>query len=223
MAGNKDARAKSADADVAGAYNDFWWDRGTNIVGTRRTSLIVDPATGRIPALTEEGQRRAAERAAARKARGPADGPEDRNLAERCLVSLNAGPPIIPSAYNNNIQIFQTPGWIGIFNEMIHNYRMVPLDGRAAVGASIKQWMGDSRGRWEGDTLVIETANFRGESAYRGASDALRVTERFTLVGDAMMYEFIMTDPKTWVQPWRGELPMARIDDKLYRVRLPRR
>ena len=215
-AGNKDARASSRDADVASAYNDFWWDRGTNIVGTRRTSLIVDPPTGRIPALTEEGQRRAAERAAARKARGPADGPEDRNLAERCLVSLNAGPPIIPSAYNNNIQIFQTPGWIGIFNEMIHNYRMVPLDGRPAVGSGIKQWMGDSRGRWEGDTLVIETANFRGDSAYRGASESLRITERFTLVGDAMMYEFTMTDPKTWVQPWRGELPMERIDDKLY-------
>ncbi len=217
LAGNKDARASSRDADVASAYNDFWWDRGTNIVGTRRTSLIVDPPNGRIPPMTEEGQRRAADRAAARKARGPADGPEDRNLAERCLVSLNAGPPIIPSAYNNNIQVFQTAGWVGIFNEMIHNFRLVPLDGRPTVGASVKQWMGDSRGRWDGDTLVIETTNFRGESAYRGASDSLRVTERFTRVAaDTLMYEFTLADSRTWVQPWSGQLPMTLIEDKLY-------
>jgi hypothetical protein len=217
LAGNKDNRSTTREADVSSAYNDFWWDRGTNIVGTRRTSLIVDPANGRIPALVEEGQRRAAERAAARKARGPADGPEDRSLAERCLVSLNAGPPIIPSAYNNNIQVFQTAGSVAIFSEMIHNFRVVPVDGRPAVGASIKQWMGDSRGRWEGDTFVVETTNFRRESAYRGASESLRVTERFTRVAfDTLMYEFTMTDPRTWVQPWRGELPMTRIEDKLY-------
>ena len=215
--GNKDARATSADADVASAYNDFWWDRGTNVVGTRRTSLIVDPPTGRIPPLTQAGQQRASQRAEARRARGPADGPEDRNLAERCLVSLNAGPPIIPSAYNNNIHMFQTPGSVAVFNEMIHNTRIVPLDGRPPVGASVQQWMGDSRGRWDGDTLVVETANFRQESAYRGASSGLRVVERFTRVGsETLMYEFTMTDPATWVQPWSGQIPMMRIEDKLY-------
>lgn len=215
--GNKDARASSADADVASAYNDFWWDRGTSIVGTRRTSLIVDPPTGRMPPMTEGGRQRAAQRAEARRARGPADGPEDRNLAERCLVSLNAGPPIIPSAYNNNIHVFQTPGSVAVFNEMIHNARIIPLDGRPQVGAGVKQWMGDSRGRWDRDTLVVETANFRQESAYRGASDALRVIERFTRVGlDSLMYEFTMIDPATWVRPWSGQIPMTRIEDKLY-------
>jgi len=154
---NKDSRASDKTADVSSAYNDFWWDRGTKIVGTRRTSIITDPENGKLPPLTAEGQQRAAARAAARAARGPADGPEDRNLAERCLVSLNAGPPIVPSAYNNNIQLFQTRGNIGIFNEMIHNNRIIPLDNRPALDSSVHQWMGDSRGRWEGDTLVIET------------------------------------------------------------------
>jgi hypothetical protein len=217
LAGNKDARAANRDQDVASAYNDFWWDRGTNIVGTRRTSLIVDPPNGRIPALTSEGAQRAGARAEARKKRGPADGPEDRNLAERCLVSLNAGPPIVPSAYNNHIQVFQTPERIAIFNEMIHNFRVVPLDGRPPLNPGVKQWMGDSRGQWQGDTLVIETTNFRAESAYRGASESLKVTERFTRVGpETLMYEFTMTDPRTWVSSWSGQLPMTLIEDKLY-------
>jgi hypothetical protein len=214
---NKDSRASDKTADVSSAYNDFWWDRGTKIVGTRRTSIITDPENGKLPPLTAEGQARATARAAARAARGPADGPEDRNLAERCLVSLNAGPPIVPSAYNNNIQLFQTRGNIGIFNEMIHNNRIIPLDTRPALDPSVHQWMGDSRGRWEGDTLVIETRNFRVESAFRGASDALVVVERFTRIGpDELNYEFTLTDPHTWTQPWSGQLGMSKIDDKLY-------
>ncbi len=215
--GNKDARGSSAEADVASAYNDFWWDRGTNIVGTRRTSLIVDPANGRIPALTEQGQQRAAQRAEARRARGPADGPEDRNLAERCLVSLNAGPPLVPSAYNNNIQLLQTRGHVAIFSEMIHNFRVVSTEGGPRLSPRVQQWMGDSRGHWDGDAFVIETTNFRKDSAYRGASEALRIEERFTRVGPkTLMYDFTVEDPGTWVQPWRGQIPMTLLDDKLY-------
>ena len=158
-------RATSRDADVSSAYNDFWWDRGTNIVGTRRTSLIVDPANGRIPALTEEGQRRAAERAAARKARGPADGPEDRNLAERCLVSLNAGPPIIPSAYNNNIQVFQTAGLGGHFQrddpQLPHGAARRPSGGRRqhqAVDGGFPRALGRRHARHRDDQLPRERA-----------------------------------------------------------------
>jgi hypothetical protein len=216
-ANNKDQRPEDRNADVSNAYNDFWWDRGTNLVGTLRTSLIVDPPNGRMPELTPEGKQRAAARVEARRRRGPADGPEDRNLSERCLLSLNAGPPMIPSAYNNNIQIFQTPTALGITNEMIHNYRVIPLDGRPRLGGAFHMWMGDSRGRWEGDTLVVETMNYRGDSAFRGASDALKVTERFSrTAADVLMYEFTIEDPKTWTRSWSGQLPMTPLDEPLY-------
>jgi hypothetical protein len=215
--GNKDARPGDPLSDVSAAYNDFWWDRGTNLVGTRRTSLIVDPPDGKIPALTAEARQRAAARTEARRQRGPADGPEDRNMAERCLVSLNAGPPMIPSAYNNNIQLFQARDTVAITNEMIHNYRVVPLDGRPSIAANVQQWMGDSRGRWDGDTLVIETTNFRRDSAFRGASETLRVTERFTRVGEnTLMYEFTLNDPNTWTRPWSGQIPMTKINEHIY-------
>ena len=215
--GNKDVRPGDPLSDVSAAYNDFWWDRGTNIVGTRRTSLIVDPPDGKIPPLTAEGRQRAAARTEARRARGPADGPEDRSMAERCILSLNAGPPMVPSAYNNNIQLFQEHDTVAITNEMIHNYRVVPLDGRSPIAANVQQWMGDSRGRWEGDTLVVETTNFRRDSAFRGASEALRVTERFTRVGEnTLMYEFTLNDPNTWTRPWTGQIPMTRSHEHLF-------
>jgi hypothetical protein len=153
----------------------------------------------------------------ARRARGPSDGPEDRSLSERCLLSLNAGPPMLSSAYNNNIQLFQAHDTVAITNEMIHNYRIVPLDGRSSIAANVQQWMGDSRGHWDGDTLVIETANFRRDSAFRGASEALRVTERFTRVdAKTLMYEFTMNDPNTWTRPWTGQLPMTKSDEHMY-------
>jgi hypothetical protein len=215
--GNKDVRPDDPLNDVSAAYNDFWWDRGTNLVGTRRTSLIVDPADGKLPPLTPEGRQRAAARMEARRARGPSDGPEDRSLSERCLLSLNAGPPMLSSAYNNNIQLFQAHDTVAITNEMIHNYRIVPLDGRSSIAANVQQWMGDSRGHWDGDTLVIETTNFRRDSAFRGASEALRVTERFTRVdAKTLMYEFTMNDPNTWTRPWTGQLPMTKSDEHMY-------
>jgi hypothetical protein len=215
--GNKDVRPEDPQSDVSAAYNDFWWDRGTELVGTRRTSLIIDPPDGKIPPLTDAGRQRAAARAEARRARGPADGPEDRSMAERCLVSLNAGPPMLPSAYNNNIQLFQSHDAVGLTNEMIHNYRLIPLDGRAPVAASVQQWMGDSRGHWDGDTLVVETTNFRRDSAPRGASETLRVTERFSRVDEnTLMYEFTLNDPNTWTRPWTGQIPMTKTDEHLY-------
>ena len=149
-------------ADVERAYNDFWWDFGKKIVGTKRTSLIVDPPNGRMPALTESGRKRAGERMQLRQR--TAVGPEDRGVGERCILGFNSGPPMLPSAYNNNVQIFQTKDHVVLLNEMVHNARIVPLDGRPHIGKGIRQWVGDSRGRWEGDTLIVETTNFSGET-----------------------------------------------------------
>ena len=146
---------------VAGraAYNEFWWDRGNKIVGTKRTSLIVDPPDGRYPAMTPEGQKRADLIAAGRNdtilGRPHADSYEDRPLAERCILGFNSGPPMTPGAYNNNVELFQAPGYVAIVNEMIHDTRIVPLDGRPH--GHVPLWRGDSRGHWEGDTLVVDT------------------------------------------------------------------
>ena len=219
------ARSKQADegrqrgtaADVSRAYNDFWYDRGTRVVGTRQTSIVVDPPNGRVPALTPEAQARATARAAARKQRGPADGPEDRSLGERCILGFNAGPPFAPSAYNNNIQIVQTKDYVVIMTEMVHDARIVPLDGRAHLPASTRPWMGDSRGRWDGDTLVVETTNFSEKNLYRGATPALKLVERFSrTAGDQLVYEFTINDPATWTRPWTGRVPMERLDDQIY-------
>jgi hypothetical protein len=147
---NMDRRDGPAEADVSRAYNDFWWDRGDRVVKTRRTSLIVDPSDGRIPPMTAAGRQRQAERAAANRGR-EFDGPENRPLAERCIIWPSTGPPMLPTAYNNNIQILQTPGYVAILVEMIHDVRIVSLDGRQHLPESVRQWKGDSRGRWESD------------------------------------------------------------------------
>jgi hypothetical protein len=212
-----DRRDGGPDADVARAYNDFWWDRGRKVVGTRRTSLIVDPPDGRIPPLTAEAKQRAAARAEARKLRGPSDGPEDRTLADRCIVWPNEGPPMLPSVYNNNYQIVQGPGWVAVLVEMIHDVRLIPLDGRPHKPAHIRSWLGDSRGRWEGNTLVVETANIDPRNAFRGASEKLRVVERFTRVDpETIRYQFTVDDPSTWAVPWSAEIPMVRTSDRVY-------
>ena len=175
-----EGRKRGTAADVSRAYNDFWYDRGTRVAGTRQTSIVVDPPNGRVPALTPEAQARASTRAAARKQRGPADGPEDRSLGERCIMGFNAGPPFAPSAYNNNIQIIQTKDHVVVMTEMVHDARIVPVTGRNHLPASVRPWMGDSRGRWEGDTLVIETTNFSDKNLYRNATPNLKLVERFT-------------------------------------------
>ena len=195
-------------------YNEFWYDRGNALVADRRTSLIVDPPDGRIPPLTAE----AAERAAARSEYlrdHSADSWEDRSLGDRCIVGFNAGPPMVPSAYNNNVQLLQTPGYVVILNEMVHNARIVPLDGRSQ--GAIPQWVGDSRGHWEGTTLVVETRSFREQAGFRGSTESLRVVERFTRVGpDSLGYEFTVEDPETWTRPWTALVPMQKTEGPMF-------
>jgi hypothetical protein len=215
-----DRRDGSRSADVGRAYNDFWADWGSRVVATKRTSLIVEPPDGKLPPLTPEAQKREAARL--ERARRPPAGPEDRSLSERCMLGFNAGPPIVTGPYNNQVQLFQTSGHFVIFNEMNHNARIVPLDGRPHVVPAVRQWSGDSRGRWEGDTLVIETRNFRDEGTgnitIRVANDAnMQVTERFTLLDrDTLLYRATVTDPTTWTRPWTVELSMTRTADRIY-------
>jgi hypothetical protein len=214
---NRDRREATPEADVSSAYNEFWWDRGTTLAtvrGEKRTSLIVDPPDGRIPALTAEAQQRASARADAR--RQHADGPEDRSLGERCLM-FNAGPPMLPGPYNNYVQIFQTPDHVAINNEMIHDARVVPLDRSPHVPSVIRRWQGDSRGRWEGATLVVDTTNFTDKTNFRGASEKLHLIERFTRVdADTLLYEFTVDDPSSFVKPWSAALPMRRTSDRIF-------
>jgi len=212
---NPDRRDGGAQADVGRAYNQFWWDYGTKVVGTKRTSLIVDPPDGRIPPLAPEGQKRADARAAVRQR--PAAGPEDRNLWERCILGGNAGPPMVPGPYNNIVQLFQTPGYVVILNEMINDARIVPLSGRPHLPPNIRQWRGDSRGRWEGNTLIVDTTNFTEETNFRGASAALHLVERFTRVtADTLLYEFTVDDPRTWTRPWSAAIPMMKTEAPLF-------
>ena len=203
----------AATADVALAYNDFWWDRGTKVVGTKRTSLVLDPPDGRIPPLTPEGKKRLEAQDAARER--PAEGPEDRGVGERCILGFNSGPPMVPGGYNQNVHLVQTRDHVVLVNEMVHNARIVPLDGRSH--GRIRQWVGDSRGRWEGDTLVIDTRNFYDVTAFRGSSPNLHLVERFTRVdADTLLYEFTVDDPTTWTKPWTAAIPMTKTQDQIY-------
>jgi hypothetical protein len=200
-------------------YNEFWYDRGNKITGTRRTSLIIDPADGRLPPWTAEGQKKAELRAIAdrdNQAGHPhADSWEDRPLSERCLMGGNAGPPITPGPYNNNVQLFQTAGYVVIFNEMIHSSRIVPLDRRPH--GTVPQWKGDSRGHWEGDTLVIDTINFKRETGLAGSSANMHLTERFTRTGaNTLEYQFTVDDPTMWTKPWTAVVPMTKTEGPIY-------
>jgi hypothetical protein len=191
------------------AYNSVWFDTGTKVVPTKHTSLILDPADGRIP-YTPEGRGRATRR------RG-FDGPEDRGLTERCILSLNAGPPMRPSAYNNNVQIVQAPGYVALVNEMIHDVRVIPLDGRAHIAPNIRQWKGDSRGRWKGTTLEVETINFSDKTNFSGSTEGLRVIERFTRVApDMITYEFTVSDPVAFAKPWTAAFPLMKSDSPMF-------
>ncbi len=199
--------------DVALAYNDFWWDRGTKVVGTRRTSLIVDPPDGRIPPLTPDAQKRLAAEDALRER--TAEGPEDRSTAERCLMGFNSGPPMIPGGYNQNVQIVEHPDYVVLLNEMIHNARIIPLDDRPRL--NVPQWVGESRGHWEADTLVIETTNFLQNTSLRGSSPTLHLVERLRRVdADTLLYEFTVDDPTTWTKPWTAQVPMVKADGLIY-------
>ena len=213
---NADRRDSNAEADLVTGYNDAWWDRGTKIVSTRRTSLIVDPADGRIPPLTPEAQRRVAARAEAVR-RHPSDGPESRSLADRCIVRATTGPPMLQAGYNNNYQIVQHADSVAILIEMIHDARVIPLDGRPHLSGKIRQLLGDSRGRWEGKTLVVDTTNFTDRTNFRGASENLHVIERFTRTDDdTLLYQFTVDDPQSFTRPWSGEIPMKKVEGPIF-------
>jgi hypothetical protein len=216
QANNRDRRDGSAQVDVGRAYNEFWFSRGDTVVPTLRTSLIIDPPDGKIPALTPDGRERAAARAEAQRLH-PADGPEDRSLAERCINWPVAGPPMIPGGYNNNYQIVQGPGYVTIVVEMIHDARTIPTDGRAHLPATVRQWMGDPRGHWEGNTLVVDTTNFTDKTNFRGSGENLHLVERFTRTApDQLMYEFTVNDPASFTRAWTAQIPMAKTDGPLF-------
>ena len=201
--------------DLASAYNEFWWDRGTKVGANRRTSLVFDPPDGRIPPLTAQAQRRIA--GLDERNQQLAEGPEDRPLSERCILRPNSGPPMLPAGYNNNFRLIQVPGYVVIFNEQIHDARIVPTDGRPHLPQNVRQWMGDSRGRWEGDTLVITTTNFNGKSNFRGSSENMHLVERFTRTApDTILYEFTVDDSQAFTKRWSAQIPMTRSDEPIY-------
>jgi hypothetical protein len=199
-------------------YNEVWYDRGNKVVKTRRTSLIVDPPNGRIP-YTPEGQKQADRRALdsqnTEHGHPIANSYEDRPLQERCLLGSNAGPPMLPGAYNNNVQLFQNRDYVVLLVEMIHDARTIPLDGRPFT--SIRQWKGESRGHFEGDTLVVETRNFKRNTTFAGSSANMHLIERFTRTDpDTLVYEFTVEDPATWTRPWTAAIPMTRTAGPIY-------
>jgi hypothetical protein len=227
---NQDNRSSNAAADVEGAYNDFWWDWG-NDLADNRTSLITDPPNGRLPELVADarllmGVRPYAERPVITRLLigSPLHGPEDLGLSERCLLGFSSGPPILPSAYNNNLQVFQTPDYVVILTEVIHEARIVPLDGRPHLADHIGQWLGDSRGRWEGDTLVIETTNYTDRTGSFntlthswGSGENLHLIERLRRVdADTLDYAFTIDDPKTFSRSFTASIPMKATEGPMY-------
>lgn len=195
------------------SYNEFWYERGNKVVADKRTSLITAPPGGRIP-MKDETRKKNAEQGR-RLSAGFADSYTDRSLADRCIMGFNSGPPMVSGAYNNNVQIFQAPGYVAILNEMVHNARIIPTDGRPH--GNIRRWAGDSRGRWEGDTLVVETINFMRETSLAGSSSETKLIERFTRVDpETVKYEFTVTDPTTYTQPWSVMMPLRKSDSPLY-------
>ena len=207
-----------------GSYNNFWMERGTTVVSTRRTSVIVDPPTGRFPSLTPDTQAwldsaEANRLADVRGGRLPTDTYAQLDLGDRCI--WYRGVPSFPTAYNNNYQIFQTPDFVAILQEHIHDVRFIPLDGRPNIPDSVRQYAGDSRGRWEGDTLIVETTHFNEHAFIRNfnsqLSTSLHVIERFTPLADNTLdYEFTVTDPETWTRPWSGSLPFTPSDGPMF-------
>jgi hypothetical protein len=231
---------RAADGGIT-AYNNFWLDYGTKTTG--RTSLIVDPPNGRIPPVTTEFERHTAQRREQMLKRGQpkpgwtatgtglADSWMDFQLNDRCIV-WSAGPPMMPGPYNNTYMIFQTPDYVAILVEMIHDVRIIPLDGRSHLSSTFRQYLGDMRGRWEGDTLVVETTNIRrteGEPGVQASDeietrasngrtdDTMRIVERFTRVDqDTINYRFTIEDPSRWTRPFSGEFPFVRTTEKLF-------
>jgi len=205
-------------ADVHYDFTQFGLDTAQAAYASHlRTSLIFDPADGKLPPLTAEGQARAAARAEHAKRVGRWDSAQSNELDDRCMIFAGAGPPMLPQSYNSNYQIVQTSGYVMILFEMAHDVRIIPLDGRPHVPAAVQQWIGDSRGHWDGDTLVIETTNFNGKNPLRGSSDRMRVTERLTRVdAETIRYRFTIDDELTWTRPWSAELLMRKSTGPLF-------
>ena len=208
--GDRQTDTPDGRTDVGRAYNEFWRERGRML---RQTSLIVDPPDGRIPY-----------RSGAQPAESPYHGgvgeypagPETRGLAERCIAWGSAGPPMQPTTYNSNFQLLQTPDHVAIVNEMIHDVRIVPLDGRPHIASGVRQLLGDSRGHWEGETLVVVTANFTDKTRFRGSSPDLHLVERFTRVAaDTLLYEYTVEDESAWTRPWTAAWPLSSLRSQL--------
>ena len=229
--GDRDVRTGDV-RDVLNAYNDFWWDSGTVVLPNLRTSVIVDPPNGRIPSLTPERRADLDARRAAVEARCeepgcaiansgtpvPSDEPEVLDLMTRC-ISFGTVVPMLSTAYNNNYQIVQSDDTVAIDTEMVHQVRRIPTDGGPHLPSGVRQWFGDPRGHWEGDTLVVESTNFSGDffGRMQAADKNLRVVERFTrAAADILLYQFTVDDPTAWTASWSGEIPLTRSDGLLY-------
>lgn len=217
---SREERAASSDydenqGDVDVGYNSFFIDSGTQMSGTMRTSLVVDPPDGRLPATTEDARERARRRYAtwARPPRTPAD----RNSAVRCITGFNSGPPMAPGAYNNIMEVFQTEDHVAIMTEMVNDHRIIPLADGPHLPEDMRLWKGDSRGYWDGDTLVVTTKNFTPHTAFRGTTEDLVLTERFTrTTQDGLLYEYTVVDPATYEAPWSTALEMRKTEDSIF-------
>jgi hypothetical protein len=222
----KSRQARSVNQSFDTHYENAIWmtenqQRGLSFL---RTSIVVEPRSGRIPPLNAEGRRRVAEQTRARDGVGPIGSWLEMELNDRCIYWLHEGPPVLPTGYNSNLRIVQGPQTLVVIPEMMSVARIVPLDGRPRTGKTFRSLRGEPRGWWEGDTLVVENANFDERPApladkgdWQATSDALRVTERFTMLDpDTIKYEFTVEDPKTWDVPWRGEVAMRRIGEPIF-------
>jgi hypothetical protein len=220
---NRDRRDGGKEADLARSYNELFYDRGTKLARTHRTSMVIDPPDGRIPPMTPEARAKFLA-IHAKFEQHPADAPEDLPLPDRCLMFSQSGPPMIPGNYNDNYQIVQTPHDLMILAEMGNQVRIIPLDGRPSLPQTVRQWMGVSRGEWQGDTLVIETTNFRFNERsrfgvqYEGMTDRnLRIIERFTRTGpDSILYRATIDDPTVYTKPWTMEASLERAAGPIY-------
>lgn len=207
-----------------GTYNAFWWDTNQKLTHNRNTSLIIDPTDGRVPPLTPAAAKIAQDDRAYSRLH-PADGPEDRPLIDRCLVFPTGGPPMLPSFFNGtpygpletNYEIVQNRDFVAIYIDHNHERRIIPLDGRPHLPSNVRQWFGDPRGHWEGDTLVVDSTNFTNTTKFRGADENLHLIERFRRTGrDELMYTFTVDDPTAFTKPWTGQYPFRASQDTLY-------
>ena len=210
-------------ADIVGNYNQFWFDPGDQVSATNQTSLVIDPPSGRVPALVSVAQAKVDALREHREGIDPhaptyggfVDDLGGGMFAVRCILGFNSGPPMTPGGYNQNVQLFQTPDHVVLLNEMVHSSRVIPLDGRDHISDKVRQWMGDSRGHWEGNTLVVETTNFLRETSFRNGvtTSDLKLVEKFTRTdAGTLMYDVTVEDPNTWSRPWSYRIPMRAND-----------